>query len=88
MACGFISELHRHGVRVPDDVSVMGFDDIDIAAHFVPSLSTVRQPRGEIGADAARMMLSLITGEPEETAPRRLPVELVRRESTAPPRAR
>ena len=45
MACGFIGELHHRGVRVPDDVSVVGFDNIDISAHFVPALTTIAQPR-------------------------------------------
>lgn len=88
MACGFIGELHKKGVRVPDDVSVVGFDDIDIAAHFVPSLTTIAQPRRMIGKTAAFRLLSILRGEASsDSAPQILPVELVRRQSSAPPHA-
>jgi LacI family repressor for deo operon, udp, cdd, tsx, nupC, and nupG len=96
MACGFVSELHRQGVRVPQDVSVVGFDDIDIAAHFIPGLTTIRQPRARIGAAAAGMLIDLLrspTGEAGRNSPEidgkplavELPVELIVRESTAAP---
>lgn len=62
MACGFISGLHRAGVSVPDDVSVVGFDDIDIAEQFIPALTTVRQPRSEIGESAATALIDRIRG--------------------------
>ncbi len=84
MAFGFISELHHRGVYVPRDVSVVGFDDIDIARRFVPSLTTIRQPRSELGEKAADLLLRLIGGG--DAAPVEaevLPVELVERESTA-----
>ncbi|SFK09024.1 transcriptional regulator, LacI family [Mesorhizobium albiziae] len=68
MACGFMSELYRHGVHVPDDVSVVGFDDIDIAERFIPALTTIRQPRMEIGEVAANALIDLIR------APDRTPV--------------
>jgi LacI family repressor for deo operon, udp, cdd, tsx, nupC, and nupG len=88
MACGFIGELHHKGIRVPDEVSVVGFDDIDIAAHFVPSLTTIAQPRRAIGETAALRLLSILRGEASSApGPEILPVELVRRESSAPPRA-
>jgi len=90
MACGFIGELHHKGVRVPDEVSVVGFDDIEIAAHFVPSLSTIAQPRALIGETAARKLLALIAEGRENGsatgASDVLPVRLVARESSAPPR--
>ena len=88
MAFGFISELHRKGLAVPQDVSVVGFDDIETASRYVPSLTTVRQPRDGIGTTAARMLLALMARGDEatvtvETDERRLlPVELVVREST------
>jgi LacI family repressor for deo operon, udp, cdd, tsx, nupC, and nupG len=92
MACGFMSELNRHGVRVPDDVSVVGFDDIDIAEHFIPALTTVRQPRHRIGETAAEMLLALMRGDAAKSAARDggekstvLPVELIVRGSTAAP---
>ena len=63
MACGFISELARHGVSVPRDVSVVGFDDIDIARCFIPALTTLRQPRSKLGVSAAEMLLNHITAD-------------------------
>lgn len=87
MACGFIAELHRAGVSTPADVSVVGFDDIDIAAQFIPGLTTVHQPRLEIGEHAAEMLIQLIRapGDAVDMAPRMLAAELTVRGSTAPP---
>ncbi|KZL15287.1 LacI family DNA-binding transcriptional regulator [Pseudovibrio sp. Ad26] len=91
IAFGFISELDRLGFSVPTDVSVIGFDDIAIAERFIPSLTTIRQPRFRIGQEAAGKLLRRIAGEVEnraesEAAARRavLPVELIERRSTAP----
>lgn len=85
MACGFIAELNRAGVATPRDVSVVGFDDIDIAAQFIPGLTTIRQPRLEIGEGAAAALIGLIRnpGEPVDTRPKMLPAELIVRGSTA-----
>jgi LacI family repressor for deo operon, udp, cdd, tsx, nupC, and nupG len=83
MACGFIGEVQRCGLRVPGDVSVAGFDDIEVIAHITPALTTIRQPRSEIGEAAARGMLDLIAGA-EERREIVLPVELIVRDSTAP----
>ncbi len=89
MAFGFISQLNRGGYRVPHDVSVAGFDDIDIARCYIPALTTIRQPRLDIGSIAARMLIQLISapGEPLDEPARYLPVELIERDSTAPPPA-
>jgi len=83
MACGFIGELQHHGVMVPRDVSIMGFDDIELVSHMTPALSTIRQPREAIGRHAAQRLLDRIAGDDraEDTV---LPVELVLRGSTAP----
>ncbi|WP_274626656.1 LacI family DNA-binding transcriptional regulator [Arvimicrobium flavum] len=84
MACGFISELHRNGCEVPRDVSVIGFDDIDIAEIFIPALTTIRQPRNEIGDSAAEALLRIVQGSGEDAGGRVLklwPPELVERES-------
>lgn len=93
MACGFISRLRRNGVDVPGDVSVVGFDDIDIAAHFTPPLTTIRQPRAEIGETATAILLQLMRapegGENTPTMKERskvLPLELVVRDSTGRPK--
>ncbi|HCQ65970.1 MAG TPA: LacI family transcriptional regulator [Rhodobacteraceae bacterium] len=90
MAIGFIGALMRRGVKVPAEVSVIGFDDLDMASHFVPALTTVRQPRPEIGQSAARLLLERMDLSPATRAaspgPRLvLPTELVVRETTAPP---
>lgn len=88
MACGFISELHRHGVSVPKDVSVVGFDDIDIAEHFIPALTTIRQPRVALGEAAFAELLACIlqagTPAPRRSGTQLLPAELIARESTRP----
>jgi LacI family repressor for deo operon, udp, cdd, tsx, nupC, and nupG len=89
MAFGFISGIRSGGFKVPDDVSVVGFDDIDISRCFIPALTTIRQPRLEIGTIAADILMELITspGGPLNEPQRSLPVELIVRESTAPLRA-
>lgn len=89
MAFGFISEIDRHGFRVPQDVSVIGFDDIDIARCFIPALTTIRQPRMEIGSLAASLLIERIANpQASEPAPvRHLAVELIIRKSCAPPPA-
>ena len=68
MACGFMSELHKHGVEVPRDVSVVGFDDIDIAERFIPGLTTIRQPRFDIGGSAAAELIALIRSQDRSPA--------------------
>ena len=82
MAIGVLSHLRSRGVRVPDDVSVVGFDDIDVAGDLAPSLTTIRLPMVEMG----EMALSLALKEPS-SRPRRRSTdhELVVRDSTAPP---
>lgn len=85
-AFGFISRLAKDGVRVPEDVSVIGFDDIEVSGYFVPALTTVSQPRVQIGRRAAEMLFELIQGEadPKDAHPQ-LDVALVVRDSTAAP---
>ncbi|REJ07026.1 LacI family transcriptional regulator [Microbacterium bovistercoris] len=74
----------ERGLRAPDDLSVVGFDDIPEAASHAPQLTTVRQPLLEMGAAAVRMLLAMLDGtEPDGV---RMPTELVVRASTAPPR--
>lgn len=62
VAFGFIQELHEHGVSVPDDVSVIGFDDIPFAAMFSPALTTVRCSAMQIGQLAGRMLIDKLNG--------------------------
>jgi LacI family transcriptional regulator len=84
-AIGAIRALHDHGLRVPEDISVVGFDDIQSAAFHNPSLTTIRQPLHEMGTIAARVLLQRVRGQ--NSIPQMLPVlpELVIRESTCPP---
>jgi len=62
MAIGVVEGLRASGLRVPQDVSVIGFDDIEEASFSAPTLSTIRQPLNEVGARAARMVLELLDG--------------------------
>lgn len=81
MAMGAMRAAREAGLDLPGELSVMGFDDIDVAAFTWPSLSTVRQPRDAIGVQAMRLMLDLLQGR---TAPQErvvLPHEIVLRES-------
>ena len=85
-AIGAIRALINHSRRVPEDVSVVGFDDIQGAAFHNPSLTTIRQPLHEMGAVAARILLQRIRGQ--ASFPDVVPIhpELIIRESTCPPR--
>lgn len=74
------------GLRVPEDLSVVGFDDIPQASLASPHLTTVRQPLGAMGQAAMQMLLDLLAGKERDTHVR-MPTELVVRESTAAPSA-
>jgi len=88
MAVGAISEIAKMGLRVPDDVSIIGFDDVDFAARITPSLTTVRQPALELGKRAAQLLLdNLIHGRKLDSQELILPVRLVVRGSTSSPRS-
>lgn len=84
LAMGFIAELSRHGFKVPDDLSVMGFDDIELAEQFIPPLTTIKQDRLMIGETAAKMLMARIKTSNAEHLEHSavLPVSLVIREST------
>ena len=83
-AFGAIRALMDRGLHVPDDISVVGFDDIEAAAYYNPSLTTIRQPLNQMGVVASRILLQRIRGQ--ETFPDSVAIqpELVVRESTAP----
>ncbi len=63
LAAGFMGEVQRHGLAIPADVSVVGFDGIDWGAHLPTPLTTIRQPRLQIGRAAARTLLAHMRGE-------------------------
>jgi LacI family transcriptional regulator, repressor for deo operon, udp, cdd, tsx, nupC, and nupG len=83
MAVGVINELRAHGQRVPDDVSVVGFDDIVFADAADPPLTTIRQARREIGGRAMAMMIGILTGEQLDPGETLIDVELIVRGTTA-----
>ncbi|MEU6911809.1 LacI family DNA-binding transcriptional regulator [Streptomyces olindensis] len=88
MAIGVIRALTEAGLRVPDDVSVVGFDDIPVAAYVTPPLTTVRQPFDAVAREGLRLLLQAVEKPDAEPAPANdPPVELVVRASTAPPTA-
>ncbi|WP_049564453.1 LacI family DNA-binding transcriptional regulator [Nonomuraea sp. SBT364] len=84
MALGMLRALREAGRRVPEDVSVVGFDDVPESAYYSPPLTTVRQDFGEVGRHAFHLLLDRMAGKGEE-ARRLVEPELVVRESTAPP---
>ncbi len=74
------------GLRVPSELSVVGFDDVPQASLVRPTLTTVRQPLGAMGEAAMVMLLDILAGIERDTHVR-MPTELIVRESTAPPPA-
>jgi LacI family xylobiose transport system transcriptional regulator len=86
-ALGVLDAVREAGLRVPDDVSIVGYDDIPLARWVSPRLTTVHQPLRRMGEEAARLAIRL-ADEPVETTPRMdLATSLVVRDSTAPPPA-
>lgn len=84
-AFGAYDAARARGLRIPDDVSIVGFDDVAQAAYMHPPLTTVRQPMMAMGRLAAELLLERVSA-PDSPAQRRvLPVELVVRASCAPP---
>jgi DNA-binding LacI/PurR family transcriptional regulator len=82
MAIGAMRMLHDRGMVVPRDVSVVGFDDIDLARHVDPALTTVQQPIRRKGEEAVALLLATIHGGGRATEHRRLEARLVVRDST------
>jgi LacI family transcriptional regulator len=83
MAIGALSTLDAIGARVPDDVAVVGFDDIDLARIVAPSLTTIRQDKVGLGAAAVEVMTRILE-QPDSPPPAAvLPVELMIRDSTS-----
>ena len=85
IAIGAMRAAREFGLRIPDDLSVVGFDDIDLAAHVDPPLTTVHQPIRQKGADAVRLLLAEVeqreAHRPEHI---RLETRLIVRGSTGP----
>ncbi len=85
MAAGVLSACHEHGVRVPDGISVAGFDDVALAHQVWPPLTTVHQPTEAIAALAVRTLIGALDGNEPSEAHATLPTSLVERASTGPP---
>lgn len=86
IAIGLIQALSQNGIRVPEDVSVVGFDDIPLAGAYLPALTTVHYPAQEIGRLAAIMLLDSIQSSEKQTAlTMNLAPQLIVRDSVAPP---
>jgi LacI family transcriptional regulator len=85
-AIGAIRAFRDHGLSVPEDVSIVGFDDIQGAAYHNPSLTTIRQPLRSMGTHAARILLQRIQGNKDYPKQVAIVPELIIRESTCPPK--
>ena len=86
VAVGVLNRLVDRGLRVPDDLSVVGVDDTSLAEMVSPRLTTVRLPAAESGRAAVRMLLDLVAGRSAPVEPLLLPAELIVRSSTGPVR--
>jgi LacI family repressor for deo operon, udp, cdd, tsx, nupC, and nupG len=83
MAIGLIATLYDAGITCPRDVSVIGFDDIAISPQYRPALTTMRQPREQIGRLATESLIDILEGAAAPGAPRRITLrcDLIVRES-------
>ncbi len=84
MAIGAMQTLKNQGIKIPEDMSVTGFDDIAYAKYSDPSLTTISQPAEEMGKMAMDMLLKVIEGEPLSQRECVLPTEFIIRKSTGP----
>ncbi len=85
-AVGVYQAAGEAGLRIPQDLSVVGFDDLPMARWLIPSLTTIRQPLAEMAAAATTMLISLAQGEPLPRKRLELSTDLIVRKSTVPPR--
>ena len=85
MALGLLRALKEAGLRVPHDVSLVGFDDIPESAYFNPPLTTIRQDFGEVGRRGVQLLLNQFNPDEPEATHETIEPELVLRDSTAPP---
>ncbi len=81
MAFGLYRGLEESGFSIPDDISIVGYDDIDLSEYFTPKLTTVHQPAFEMGTNAAKLIIQRIENEGIENQKISLPVSLVERDS-------
>jgi LacI family transcriptional regulator len=87
MAIGALHAAQEAGLEVPGQLSIVGFDDIELAAYTMPPLTTVAQPKEAIGTETARLLLERVRGQRDQARRAVLQPELRVRASTAPPRS-
>jgi LacI family transcriptional regulator len=87
-ALGVLSAVDAMGKNVPEDLSLIGFDDMPMSEFLHPPLSTIRQPMREMGIESTKLLLQKITGEEVDSPLIRLKVELIERKSVAKHRSR
>lgn len=85
MAIGAMRACKTHSLRVPEDMSIVGFDDMRFAPYAYPPLTTVAQPKAEMGREAMSMLIEILSGVDVPARKRILATQLVVRGSTAPP---
>jgi DNA-binding LacI/PurR family transcriptional regulator len=85
LATGALRAIRERGLQVPQDMSLAGFDDIDLAAHLCPSLTTVNMRGNELGRRAAQTLFQRIEDPQGDLIRESVDTELVIRQSTAPP---
>ncbi|HTJ92990.1 MAG TPA: LacI family DNA-binding transcriptional regulator [Pararobbsia sp.] len=85
LAVGMLDALRDHGIMVPRDMSIVGFDDMEFASLLLPPISTLHQSARDLGRKGVEMLLARLSGEAPSTV-HRLPVRLIERASVAPPR--
>lgn len=88
LTLGALSAIRKRGLRVPEDISVVGYDNIVESAFYHPPLTTIDYPKRQMGEEAVSLLFDLIQQQGQTIMPftKILPVELIKRESTAPPR--
>jgi DNA-binding LacI/PurR family transcriptional regulator len=84
-AYGVYLAARARGLRIPEDLSVVGFDDVDLCRWVTPQLTTVRQPLANMASEATRLLVALSRGESVASSQVRLASELIVRDSTAVP---
>ena len=82
IAIGVINALREKGIRVPEDVSVIGFNDNAVSSYFYPKITTVRQPSYDMGSVAMRMLIKILNNKPIEQDQYVLDYKIINREST------
>ena len=84
LALGALIEAKARGIRVPEELTIVGFDDVELAAQLDPPLTTIRVPAWRIGEEVGRFVVERLSGRPAELPPQ-IDAELVIRGTSAPP---